>query len=106
MILMPQIFDVTANENARYKRNELEFIITYFTTKKKHPEDISYISISKFREKILVNSKSFNFLISQNRFLPKKNPKQNKTKRKQKTKQTTPPPQIWLILWLRRWQNC
>ena len=22
---MPQIFDVTANENARYKRNELEF---------------------------------------------------------------------------------
>ena len=24
MILMPQIFDVTANENARYKRNELE----------------------------------------------------------------------------------
>ena len=28
MILMPQIFDVTANENARYKRNELEFHIT------------------------------------------------------------------------------
>ena len=25
MILMPQIFDVIANENARYKRNELEF---------------------------------------------------------------------------------
>ena len=25
MILMPQIFDVTANENARYKPNELEF---------------------------------------------------------------------------------
>ena len=25
MILMLQIFDVTANENARYKRNELEF---------------------------------------------------------------------------------
>ena len=24
---MPQIFDVTANENARYKRNELEFFI-------------------------------------------------------------------------------
>ena len=24
MILMPQIFDVTANENVRYKRNELE----------------------------------------------------------------------------------
>ena len=22
---MPQIFDVTANENARYKRNELEW---------------------------------------------------------------------------------
>ena len=27
MILMPQIFDVTANENARYKRNELEFCV-------------------------------------------------------------------------------
>ena len=27
MILMPQIFDVTANENARFKRNELEFHI-------------------------------------------------------------------------------
>ena len=25
MILMPQIFDVIANENARFKRNELEF---------------------------------------------------------------------------------
>ena len=29
MILMPQIFDVTANENARYKRNELECTILY-----------------------------------------------------------------------------
>ena len=28
MILMPQIFDVTANENARYKRNELEFLLS------------------------------------------------------------------------------
>ena len=27
MILMPQIFDVTANENVRYKRNELELDI-------------------------------------------------------------------------------
>ena len=27
MILMPQIVDVTANENARYKRNELEYSI-------------------------------------------------------------------------------
>ena len=26
MILMPQIFDVTANENARYKHNELELL--------------------------------------------------------------------------------
>ena len=25
MILMPQIFNVTANENAHYKRNELEY---------------------------------------------------------------------------------
>ena len=27
MILMPQIFDVTANENAGYKRNELEYTL-------------------------------------------------------------------------------
>ena len=27
MILMPQIFEVTANENARYKRNELESVL-------------------------------------------------------------------------------
>ena len=26
MILMPQIFDVTANENARYKRNEFRML--------------------------------------------------------------------------------
>ena len=31
MILMPQIFDVTANENARYKRYELELKIIYFS---------------------------------------------------------------------------
>ena len=35
MILMPQIFDVTTNEIARYKRNELElgdntFVIEWF----------------------------------------------------------------------------
>ena len=30
MILMPQIFDVTANENARYKRNELEYVFDMF----------------------------------------------------------------------------
>ena len=29
MILMQQMSDVTANENARYKRNELEFIFLY-----------------------------------------------------------------------------
>ena len=29
MILMPQIFDVTANENARYKRNELELTTSF-----------------------------------------------------------------------------
>ena len=27
MILMPQIFDIIANENARYKRNELEYLV-------------------------------------------------------------------------------
>ena len=26
IILLPQIFEVTANENARYKRNELEYL--------------------------------------------------------------------------------
>ena len=31
MILMPQIFDVIANENERYKRNELESHITDIT---------------------------------------------------------------------------
>ena len=30
MILMPQIFDVIANENARYKRNELESCFSSF----------------------------------------------------------------------------
>ena len=30
MILMPQFFDVIANENARYKRNELECKFYYF----------------------------------------------------------------------------
>ena len=29
MILMPQILDVTANENARYKRNELELYFVH-----------------------------------------------------------------------------
>ena len=31
MILMPQILDVIANENARYKRNELELALTIFS---------------------------------------------------------------------------
>ena len=31
MILMPQILDVIANENARYKRNELEFSFPAFS---------------------------------------------------------------------------
>ena len=31
MILMPQIFDGTANENARYKRNEVELPSDNFT---------------------------------------------------------------------------
>ena len=32
MILMPQILDVTANEKARYKRNELEFVFYTFSS--------------------------------------------------------------------------
>ena len=44
MILMPQIFDVTANENARYKRNELEWnIIKRFKTVL-FLRDVSYAS--------------------------------------------------------------
>ena len=38
MILMPQIFNVIANENARYKRNELEYLFKvgmYITWKHK-----------------------------------------------------------------------
>ena len=42
---MPQIFDATANENARYKRNELELNVTtkinsnlVFYSKKVTPE--------------------------------------------------------------------
>ena len=34
MILMPQIFDAAANENARYKRNELELEINKCVTLK------------------------------------------------------------------------
>ena len=39
MILMPQIFDVTANENTRYKRNELEY---------------DFLNIAQIKEKIIV----------------------------------------------------
>ena len=34
MILIPQIFDVTANDNARYKRNELEYNVSVLFPKK------------------------------------------------------------------------
>ena len=46
MILMPQIFDVTANENARYKRNELEcvFFISWFV-KRPAEEQITQSSL-------------------------------------------------------------
>ena len=33
MILMPQIFDIIANENACYKRNELESAFAYQSVK-------------------------------------------------------------------------
>ena len=42
MILMPQIFDVTANENARYKRNELESV--YIAAIKVHVYIISKLT--------------------------------------------------------------
>ena len=43
MILMPQIFDVIANENARYKRNELEW---EFTVLKHAKHKVFYVLIS------------------------------------------------------------
>ena len=53
MILMPQIFDVIANENARYKRNELESCIikggshyTYLKWSVSRIQDILYDLIS------------------------------------------------------------
>ena len=47
MILMPQIFDVIANENARYKRNELEFKILIRLKKKNRIDVISKIFAKK-----------------------------------------------------------
>ena len=44
MILMPQIFDVIANENARYKRNELEW---YFVLGRDEPYIMKKRSDSK-----------------------------------------------------------
>ena len=42
MILMPQISDVTANENARYKRNELAYEnITNTIHTKIHKQELS-----------------------------------------------------------------
>ena len=32
---MPQIFDVTANENARYKRNELELSMAFIQSNRR-----------------------------------------------------------------------
>ena len=37
MILMPQIFDVTANENARYKRDELECSVYFYKGAHEYP---------------------------------------------------------------------
>ena len=50
---MPQIFDVTANENARYKRNELECIfheIRKDRLKKKFPINKFVIHITHVNE--------------------------------------------------------
>ena len=48
MILMPQIFDVTANENARYKRNELEwsFFFTYYVVVTENVNWFDFMSLS------------------------------------------------------------
>ena len=69
MIFMPQIFDVTANENARYKRNELE---SHFTIKAtaddvcssntnflNFPNIHNFIIQSHFRSKLIYTSKMY-----------------------------------------------
>ena len=50
MILMPQILDVIANENASYKRNELEFKIVFRpkriqTVQAKNPKSIVFLFV-------------------------------------------------------------
>ena len=57
MILVSQIFDVTANENARYKRNELEFFLDILGRVKKTgsvtKRDISRILFSIWTDLLL-----------------------------------------------------
>ena len=52
MILMPQIFDVTANENARYKRNELEL---YMYLDPEISSAVKSIPVKKIRIKPVTN---------------------------------------------------
>ena len=49
MILMPQIFDVTANENLRYKRNELECVF-YIPSPKARGYKITQLVLSFMSE--------------------------------------------------------
>ena len=49
MILMPQIFDVTANENARYKSNELESLFSDCPKNTNMVEDVKYLISAKIR---------------------------------------------------------
>ena len=51
MILMPQIFDVTANENARYKRNELEYGV--INSKKLFVYEVEVDEVC-FKEKMII----------------------------------------------------
>ena len=66
MILMPQIFNVTANENVRYKRNELECIVSVWSSNEFHRifhvlHQFLIISNQKGqqREKILSDTENF-----------------------------------------------
>ena len=71
MILMPQVFDVIANENARYKRNELECIVSVWSS---HEFPRIFHVLHQFliisnqkgqqREKILSDTENFYYVLA------------------------------------------
>ena len=56
MILMLQIFDVTANENARYKHNELEYC--FECNKKQHLDNVYFRPASDIQICLLILKKA------------------------------------------------